>query len=72
MVTPPDSSRWWRNRRRMAWSAVLSGLLFPLLVLVADSKTLADIAGPFYIFAGMIVAAYIGAATYDDDRARNA
>ena len=30
----------WKNRRRMAWLALLAGLLFPLLLLWSDSDQL--------------------------------
>lgn len=56
----------WRNRRRMAWSALIGGLGFPLLVLATDSEQLTGIAGPFYAFVGAVVGAYIGFATADD------
>lgn len=50
----------------MAWLSMLSGLLFPVLVLFTDSAQLGAIAGPFYVFIGMVVATYIGAAVVDD------
>lgn len=53
----------WKNRRRMAWLALIGGLSFPALMLVKD---LASIAGAFYLFTGSIVGAYIGFATVDD------
>ena len=56
----------WKNRRRMAWLALLAGLLFPLLLLWSDSDQLGSVAGAFYAFAGAVVAAYIGFATADD------
>ena len=56
----------WTNRRRMAWASLIAGLLFPLLVLASDSKTLADIAIPFYTFVSAVVGSYIGWATMDD------
>lgn len=60
-----DKDRW-KNRRRMAWLALLAGLAFPLLLLYTDSAQLGAVAGAFYAFAGAVVAAYIGFATYDD------
>jgi uncharacterized membrane protein len=56
----------WKNRRSMAWIALLAGALFPLLILATDSKTLADIAMPFYTFVLAVVSVYTGASTYDD------
>jgi di/tricarboxylate transporter len=56
----------WKNRRRMAWLSLLAGLAFPLLLLYTDSAQLGAIAAPFYTFAGAVVAAYIGFATWDD------
>ena len=56
----------WKNRRRMAWLALLAGLAFPLLLLYTDSQQLGAVAGAFYAFAGAVVAAYIGFATWDD------
>ena len=56
----------WKNRRRMAWLALLAGLAYPLLILFTDSPELGSIAGPYYIFVGAVVGAYIGFATIDD------
>lgn len=56
----------WKNRRKMAWLAMLAGLLFPLLILASESPTLGTIAAAFYVFVGGIVASYIGFATLDD------
>ena len=39
---------------------------YPLLVLASDSKSLGDIAVPFYMFVSAVVGAYIGFATIDD------
>jgi hypothetical protein len=56
----------WRNRRKMAWLALIAGLLFPVLLLATESNQLGAVAGPFYIFVGAVVGAYIGFATVDD------
>jgi hypothetical protein len=56
----------WKNRRRMAWLALLAGLTFPVLLLATESDQLGAVAGPFYIFVGAVVGAYIGFATVDD------
>lgn len=56
----------WNNRRRMAWLALIAGLAFPVLLLFTESAQLGAVAGAFYGFAGAVVAAYIGFATWDD------
>ena len=56
----------WKNRRRMAWLALLAGLLFPLLLLWSESDQLGAVAGAFYVFVTGVVASYIGFATWDD------
>lgn len=57
----------WKNRRRMAWLATLSGLFFfPGLLLFTESDQLGAVAVPFYLFTSSIVAAYIGFSTWDD------
>jgi hypothetical protein len=50
----------------MAWLALAGGLCFPLLVLFTSSEQLSGIAGAFYAFAGAVVGAYIGFATWHD------
>lgn len=56
----------WKNRRKMAWLAMLAGLAFPLLLLYTESDQLGAVATPFYVFVGMVVSTYIGFATYED------
>ena len=56
----------WKNRRRMAWIALIAGLLFPLLLLWSQSDQLGAVAGAFYVFAAAVVGAYMGFATMDD------
>jgi hypothetical protein len=56
----------WKNRRKMAWAALVAGLAYPLLLLYTESDQLGAVAGPFYIFVGAVVGAYIGFATVDD------
>ena len=56
----------WKNRRRMAWTALVAALLFPLLVLWTESDQLGAVAGTFYVFVSAVVDAYIGFATLDD------
>ena len=62
----------WKNRRKMAWLSMIAGLLFPLLILASESPTLGQIALPFYGFVAGIVMTYIGAATYEDTRKKDA
>lgn len=56
----------WLHRRRMAWSSLIAGLLFPLLLLWSQSDQLGAVAGAFYIFVSSVVGAYIGFASWDD------
>lgn len=56
----------WKNRRRMAWASLLAGLAYPLLLLATESSQLGAVAGPFYIFVGAVVSAYIGFSVVDD------
>lgn len=58
----------WINRRKMAWIAFWASLLFPFLIFFIDIK---DIVGPFYLFTGSVVSAYIGFATLDDKWTKN-
>lgn len=62
----------WKNRRRMAWLALLAGLAFPLLLLYTDSAQLGAVAGAFYTFSGSVVVAYVGFATWDDKPTKGA
>lgn|GEM_PF-969415 len=64
----PNPSRRWTNRRRMAWVSLVSAILYPLLAAIAgdSANLLVDISGPFYIFVGLVVGAYVGFATLDD------
>ena len=56
----------WKNRRAMAWTCMVAGLLFPALLLVTESDQLGAISGPFYVFVSAVVGAYVGFATLDD------
>jgi len=58
----------WKNRRKMAWITLLSGVAFPLLILSTESDVLGQIALPFYGFVMGVVMTYIGAATYEDTK----
>lgn len=60
----PDPTRRWRNRRRMAWLCTFASILFPVLTIFTDQAS--TIAGPFYLFTGAVVGAYIGFSTWDD------
>jgi hypothetical protein len=64
-MTEPTVDRW-KNRRKMAWITLLSGVAFPLLILGTDDPNLGTIAMPFYLFVTGVVGAYIGCATIDD------
>lgn len=62
-----DPALRWRNRRRMAWCALVGALAYPLLALAAhDGTAITAMAGPFYLFVGAVVGAYIGFSTVDD------
>lgn len=61
----------WKNRRRMAWLALLAGLSFPLLLLYTESDQLGSVAGAFYVFVSSVVGAYIGFATWDDNNMKD-
>ena len=50
----------------MAWTALIAGLLFPLLLLWSQSDQLGAVAGAFYVFVSAVVGAYIGFASWDD------
>ena len=60
-----NPNRRWRNRRRMAWSCLIAGILYPILFWAVDSPHLATVAGPFYMFCGTVVAVYTGASAYE-------
>jgi hypothetical protein len=56
----------WKNRRRMAWAALVGGLAYPLLLLYTESDQLGAVAGPYYVFVTGVLASYIGWASVDD------
>lgn len=56
----------WKHRRRMAYAALIAGLLFPFILLASQSDQLGAVAGAFYVFVGAVVGAYIGFSTVDD------
>lgn len=56
----------WANMRRMAWVSLIASLAFPVLVLAANAQVLGAIAGPFYLFTGAVVGAYMGFSTWGD------
>jgi len=66
-MTEPIVDRW-KNRRKMAWITLLSGVAFPLLILSTESAVLGQIALPFYGFVTGVVMTYISAATYEDTK----
>lgn len=72
MQLPPNNSKWWANKRRMAYIS-LGGLIGLTVVTFAtpitepQSSLLTAIA---YMFGG-IITAYIGISGWDDFTARN-
>ena len=62
----------WKNRRAMAWIALLAGLAFPVLLLFTQSDQLGSVAGAFYVFVTAVVGAYMGFTTLDDKWQQNA
>ena len=50
----------------MAWGAFSGAMVFPLLILFTESEQVGALAAAFYTFAGAVVGAYIGFATWDD------
>lgn len=62
----PKKDRW-KNRRYMAWSSLIAGYLFPLLLLWSQSDQLGAVAGAFYVFVGAVVTVYIGGSVVDDN-----
>ena len=65
----PDPKLRWRNRRRMAWTALVSILIVTFLsfFVVEESrlKLLSDVINMFYLSMASIVGAYVGFATFD-------
>ena len=65
----PDPKLRWRNRRRMAWTALVSILIVTFLsfFIVDESrlKLLSDVINMFYLSMASIVGAYVGFATLD-------
>ena len=65
----PDPKLRWRNRRRMAWTALVSILVVTFLsfFIVDESrlKLLSDVINMFYLSMASIVGAYVGFATLD-------
>lgn len=65
----PDPATKWKNMRRMAWSALVVGLVYPVSVyFVEDGKSIVDMAMPFYLFVGAVVGAYMGFSTWGDKK----
>lgn len=56
----------WKNRRRMAWISLVSGILYPIIVLITESAMLTALATSFYVFISAVVGAYVGFATVDN------
>ena len=60
-----DKDRW-KNRRKMAWIAIISGIAYPVETIWFDPAIVASMTAPYYLFLGTILAAYFGFATMDD------
>lgn len=65
-----------KNRRRMAWVAFVAGVVgFPVwatitgLSVESGAALVSTLVAPFYTFSGIIITAYIGAASYEHGRA---
>ena len=56
----------WKHRRRMAWASMVAGIVYPFLVLFTESEQLGSIAGPFYVFVGLVFSAYTAGSVVDD------
>ncbi len=54
----------WKNRRRMAWIALIAGVVYPFFPI--DPQLAATMATSFYLFVAGIVSVYTGAVTVDD------
>lgn len=65
-TSPFSPKKRWHNMRRMAWTSLLASLAFPLLVYATNASVLGAIAGPFYLFTGAVVGAYMGFSTWGD------
>jgi len=55
----------WKDIRWMAWVSMIAGCLFPMLVVVTNSKGLSGLAMPFYTFLGAVVGVYVGFSTWE-------
>lgn len=53
----------------MAWTCIVASLLYPMLVLFTSSDQLGSIAGPYYVFLGLVLTNYFAFATLDDIKA---
>jgi hypothetical protein len=62
----PNPERRWQNMRRMAWAAVVAGVLYPIPVAATGSQYLVDIAAVYYLFLGAVAGAYMGFSTWGD------
>ena len=62
--------RKWRNRRRMAWAALISMILVTILILFtnlvpeAKLKILSDVITWFYFSMASVIGAYMGFTTW--------
>ena len=63
MSEPKDR---WKNRRAMAWIALVAGVTYPLLMWVSGDPNLVAIAPAYFVFVAGVVGAYTVCATIDD------
>lgn len=55
----------WKNRRRMAWIAFGSTILYPFFAAVLGNEVITSLATHHYTFATSVVMIYIGGAVVD-------
>lgn len=59
----------WKNRRAMAWAALVTTLAYPALVLFTDLEThqsVLSLAAFYFPFTGTVVVSYIGGQVVDN------
>ena len=62
----PDPKLRWQNRRKMAWTALVSILIVSFFIVDESRlKLLSDVINMFYLSMASIVGAYVGFATLD-------
>lgn len=69
-VNPMSDKVRWQNRRRMAWTALISMVLFTFFILFSNCipveklKVLSDVITWFYFSMSSIIGFYMGATTF--------